>query len=286
MKLNGEILKQLSQYKLDGAEGFLSYYEGERKSRNKGRSQEFSDYRPYDLGDDIRMIDWNAYGRTDQYYVKLYEEERESRITIVLDHSGSMAFSEKQKEYAEMLVAMFAYVGLAAGDSVRLIVQKESGVYSETDFCKGIDKQHHFYQMMEGLEWRGEMDFESLTQKIRFARGITVWISDFLYESVEAAHRYLTLAKQHVIGVQLLTKETLSPDMHGAYEFENIESRDVLSMDVTPAVLRAYHAALCGHLEAVEHTMVASGGRYVLINVDEEDGAQVLAKLLLHRILR
>lgn len=286
MRLNDEIFKQLSHYKIDGAEGFLSNYEGERKSRQKGQSQEFSDFRPYYVGDDIRMIDWNAYARTDQYYVKMYEEERETRITIILDHSASMAISEGKQALAQTLVMIVAYVGLSAGDSVRLVTQDQTGHFSSSDYYKGVDKQHNIRQMLNRKAWQGVFDIKSIDRDVSFTKGITVIISDFLYEGVDLLHRHLKFSKQHVIALQVLTEETLEPDIHGPSELQNIESDDVLEINVTTAVMQAYKENLNAHLEAIEAIMASAGDRYVMLNANRDNGAQLLHKLLLHHVLR
>lgn len=286
MRLNDEIFKQLSHYKIDGSEGFLSNYEGERKSRQKGQSQEFSDFRPYYVGDDIRMIDWNAYARTDQHYVKMYEEERETRITIILDHSASMGIHGSKPEFAKTLVMIFAYVGLSAGDSVRLITQDTEGKFRSSDYYKGVDKQHRIRQILDRKTWQGVFDINAVNRDVTFTKGITILISDFLYEGVDCLHRHLKFSKQHVIALQVLTAETLEPDIQGPSALQNIESDDVLELNVTAEVMQTYKETLNAHLEAIEAIMASAGDRYVMLNANKDNGAQLLHKLLLHHVLR
>ena len=97
----------------------LSYNEGARRSSSKGRSAEFSGYREYIPGDDMRYVDWNAYARLDKLYIKEYMEEREGRVNIYLDTSRSMEFGEKLKStlMAELTEAI-SYVALSGRDSV------------------------------------------------------------------------------------------------------------------------------------------------------------------------
>ena len=272
MELNNEIFKRLSQYKIDGAQGFLSNYEGERKSRQKGQSQEFSDYRPYYAGDDIRLIDWNAYGRTDQYHIKLYEEERETRITILLDHSASMGISENKRGFTKTMVILLAYVGLSAGDSIRIVTQSESGKFIGTEYFKGVDKQHVIRQKLDDLKWEGAFSVDGVVKDITFAKGVTVVISDFLYEGYALLHGHLKFANQHIIGVQLLTQETLEPSFLGPHEFENVENGELLELDLTVSVLKAYHEKLNQHLEGVETLLTSNGDRYVFLDADDDKG--------------
>lgn len=284
--LTNEVYKQLSKYRIDGAEGFLSNYEGARKSRQKGQSQEFSDFRPYYPGDDIRLIDWNVYARTDQYYIKLYEEEREARITIILDHSGSMGQEEHKRKMAENLMLMLSYVGLASGDGVRVITQNKEGKFSASSFYKGIHQFHDFKHIISQLEWNGAMRYEELTKEINFSKGITIWISDFLYEGFERIHQQLKFHQQHVLVLQVLSNETLSPSYEGMLELVDVESNEMMEVHCTQATMDAYHERLNQYLEGIQQLTSKAGGRYLLVNVDTKSESHILQQLIMHKLLR
>jgi uncharacterized protein (DUF58 family) len=92
---------------------------GERRSRTLGRGVEFSDHRAYQVGDDWRYVDWSIYARLDRLFVKLFEEEEDTDVHLLVDASGSMAVGSPPKlEYAKRLAAALGYVGLAGGDRV------------------------------------------------------------------------------------------------------------------------------------------------------------------------
>ncbi len=284
--LNKAVLQQLMQYKIDGAEGFLSNYEGERKSRQKGQSQEFSDFRPYNPGDDIRLIDWNAYARTDQYYVKLYEEEREARITIVLDHSASMGLLEKKRKLSEELVLIISYVALAAGDSVRIITQGHESIFVETEYIKGLSQYYRVQQTLDKIEWVSEINFETLAKETSFTKGITVWISDLLFENFEGVHQHFRMMKQHVLALQVLSDETMDPEYEGMLELEDVESGALVEVHCTKRMMESYHEALKSHQDRIQHLLTGAGHRHVVLNVDSDEEKHVLQKLLVHNILR
>lgn len=283
--LNKAVLHQLMQYKIDGTEGFLSHYEGERKSRQKGQSQEFSDFRPYNPGDDIRLIDWNAYARTDQYYVKLYEEEREARITIVLDHSASVGYMEKKKSLSETLTMILSYVGLASGDSVRLVTY-DGRRFIATEYLKGLSQHHRIQQCLDQLKWSFEIPFSQLTKDIGFTKGVTLWISDFLFENFDKIHQNFRLYKQHVLGVQVLSNETLSPSYEGMLELEDSENKNTIEVHCNKEMMMTYHEALKKHQEGIRKLLMASGHRLVVLNVDADEEKHILQKLLVNNILR
>ena len=92
---------------------------GERKSIKRGHSLEFADYRNYSLGDDLRYLDWNVYGRLDKLFIKLFAEEEDLHVHILIDSSKSMEFGNPTKlDYAKKVSAALGYIGLANYDAV------------------------------------------------------------------------------------------------------------------------------------------------------------------------
>ena len=98
----------------------LGSRQGSHRSIRRGHGLEFSDFRPYSAGDDIRQIDWNVYGRTDRLYVREYREERDLNVVLLIDTSASMGYpvGENKFEFARRLALALGYIGLADGDSV------------------------------------------------------------------------------------------------------------------------------------------------------------------------
>ena len=120
--LTPELLRRLEQLQLLAARRAKSSARGERRSRARGQSVEFADYRNYVPGDDFRYIDWNLYGRLDRLFLKLYEEERELPVRIFLDASESMTFGEPRKfDFARQVAAAIGYVALSGFDRVSVI---------------------------------------------------------------------------------------------------------------------------------------------------------------------
>src|SRR5918911_301096 len=120
--LSPDLLRRLEQFQLLAARRAKSSAKGERRSRARGRSVEFADYRNYVAGDDFRYLDWNLYGRLDKLFLKLYEEERELPVRIFLDCSESMAFGTPAKFlFARQVAAAIGYVALCGFDRVSVI---------------------------------------------------------------------------------------------------------------------------------------------------------------------
>src|SRR3974390_2728214 len=120
--LTPELLRRLEQFQLLAARRAKSSARGERRSRARGQSVEFADYRNYVHGDDFRYLDWNLYGRLERLFLKLYEEERELPVRIFLDASESMTFGEPRKfDFALQVAAAVGYVALCGFDRVSVI---------------------------------------------------------------------------------------------------------------------------------------------------------------------
>src|SRR5690348_16959828 len=120
--LTPELLRRLEQFQLLAARRAKSSAKGERRSRARGQSVEFADYRNYVHGDDFRYLDWNLYGRLERLFLKLYEEERELPVRIFLDASESMTFGTPRKfDFARQIAAALGYVALCGFDRVSVI---------------------------------------------------------------------------------------------------------------------------------------------------------------------
>ena len=116
------LFRRLEQFQLLAARRAKSSARGERRSRARGQSVEFADYRNYVHGDDFRYLDWNLYGRLERLFLKLYEEERELPVRIFLDASESMTFGEPRKfDFARQVAAAIGYVALCGFDRVSVI---------------------------------------------------------------------------------------------------------------------------------------------------------------------
>ena len=120
--LTPELLRRLQQIQLLAARRAKSSAKGERRSKARGQSVEFADYRNYVAGDDLRYLDWNLFGRLEKLFLKLYEEERELPVRIFLDCSESMGFGEPRKfDFARQVAAAMGYVALCGFDRVTIV---------------------------------------------------------------------------------------------------------------------------------------------------------------------
>src|SRR5881296_172650 len=119
--LSPEFIAKLEQLELMSRKIFVGRMKGERRSKRRGQSVEFADYRNYVVGDDLRFLDWNIYGRLDKLFLKLFLEEEDLHFYTLLDTSLSMDFGEPTKlHYGKQVSAALAFVGLVNHDRVVL----------------------------------------------------------------------------------------------------------------------------------------------------------------------
>src|SRR5258705_8124982 len=117
--LDPQFLAQLEQLELVSRKIFLGRMKGERRSKKKGQSVEFADYRNYVVGDDLRFLDWNLYARLDKLFIRLFMEEEDLHFYVLIDNSLSMDFGTPSKlHYAKQVAAALGFIGLVNLDRV------------------------------------------------------------------------------------------------------------------------------------------------------------------------
>lgn len=239
---------------------------GNRKSGAKGSSLEFSDFREYILGDDLRRIDWNAYGRTDKLLVKLFIEEKEGLFKIFIDGSTSMDFGKAHKgDYAGRLSAALIYIILNQLDRVKLITSDESGIFSSAAMT-GRQSFKRFLSQLERAGYTKNYDLWNVIKNEPFhSEGVTILFSDFyIQQDIEDVLKFLIYRKQKVLLVHVLSGEELVPDMEGTLRL--IDSEDDSTARVTMAgdLLRQYDHTLHSFISHCEAMAAKYGAAYVL----------------------
>ena len=250
-------------------------WKGLHRSPYRGFSVEFSEYRQYTQGDDLRHLDWKALARTDREYLKVYEEESNLRCTILLDASRSMAFasgSVTKFNYARTLVATLAYFLRQQRDMVGL-ARFSAGV---EDFIEPRWRPGHFRRLLTKLEaepTNPATDFrlalETVAQLCR-RRGLIVVFSDFLASPEPWATDLARLAAAgHDLRiVQILDPAEISLDFGKAAFWEDVESGQLLYVD--PAVAAAaYKIRFQERREAVRLACEQAGASYQSVSTDQ-----------------
>lgn len=219
---------------------------GERKSSAKGSSVEFSDFREYMLGDDIRRIDWNAYGRMDRLFVKLFMEEKEGVFHVLSDCSKSMDFGQLNKSVtARRIGAAFSYMVLHNMDRLYLGSIHDKNV-NISNALTGQQSFHEVLNIMEEYSYEGETHLTEAIKKMPFhGKGMTVIVSDF-YEpdGIEELMKYLTYQKQEVILIQVLAGEEIKIEAEGTVKMIDSETNEEEKVTISTKVLKEYQNKL------------------------------------------
>lgn len=154
--------------------------QGGRKSKAKGVSVEFSDYREYAPGDDFRRIDWNAYGRFDKFFIKVFMEEREGVFNFFIDKSKSMDYGKNnKKDTALKIVAALSYIALNNLDRVNISTIND-GTIENLKVGTGNRGFQKILRDLESINFDGTTDLsKSIKKRPLNLRGISIIVSDF-----------------------------------------------------------------------------------------------------------
>ena len=250
--LTPELLRRLEQFQLLAARRSKSSAKGERRSKARGQSVEFADFRSYVAGDDFRHLDWNLYGRLDKLFLKLYEEERELPVRIFLDASESMTFGTPPKfDFARQVAAAVGYVALCGFDRVSLHIfpepdpaapnvdaaalSAEMAARGGLRSVRGRKSSLQFFQNIAQLTARGSADLnEGLRRGALSSRqtGVAVVLSDFLDPAgYEAGLNALIGRGFQVNAIQILAPEELNPGTYG--DLRLVDSETGVMQEVT-----------------------------------------------------
>ena len=243
---------------------------GQRRARRAGGAVEFSDFRSYVAGDDIRRVDWNAYARLDRLIVRLYAGDEDLTLTIWIDTSASMGFGDPAKlDAARRLSAALAYVALRGGDRVQTASFADA-VDWRTQRLRGRSGVEQLWQALPARRCDGHTDFAALARDaVRGAPGIGVVVSDFLSDSgLELALAALRAARQEPVLLRVLAPEELRPQLSGDLELVDVETGARVDVTVTPAVVREYRRSLEERSAALRRV----ARRFEALLIDVESG--------------
>lgn len=274
MMLDAAFFDRLSRLRLAMGHRTSMNLAGNRKSTQKGSSMEFSDFREYMPGDDIRRIDWNAYGRLDRLYVKEYMEEKEAVVSILIDTSASMEYgAEKKSELACKLAAAFSYMGLNNMDRVVLYDMRRMHLPFVAEGGKRA--------LPRLADWLEQRSFEGTADIARAALelpvkgpGVTILVSDFLQEAfldqeqetLRRLLRFLNYRKQKTVLLHVLAGEELSVELTGTRNLIDMEDQSTLRLTLDAGSIRTYERALQEFLGRLRQECAKAGAFYAVCN--------------------
>ena len=245
LRFENEFLKKLEYLHVVSKRAFAGQNRADRLTPKRGRGLEFADHRPYTPGDDFRHIDWKAYKRLNRLLLRLFDEERDLPIYLMLDVSRSMAEPAKF-DLARRIAAALCYIGLVHLDKLT-ILPFGRGLGHESLAGRGKGRIFRIFELLERMEAAGPTDlresFKEFASRPR-QMGLTVIISDFLDPGgFEAGLKILRTIGHDVFVVHIASERDRDPGAWGEVRFVDVETGDLREVDVTPALTSAYAEA-------------------------------------------
>jgi uncharacterized protein (DUF58 family) len=279
LRFDNDFLKKLEYLHVVSKRALAGQNRADRLSPKRGRGLEFADHSPYAAGDDYRHIDWKAYKRLNRLLLRLFDEERDLSIYLMLDVSRSMAEPAKF-DMARRVAAALCYVGLVHLDRLT-IVPFGRGLGHESSPGRGKGRIFRVFDTLEALEASGPTDlresckaFASRPRQL----GLVVIISDFLEsrsslpeaavgsrtgapeknpraqaDGVETGLKILRTLGHDVFVVHVTSERDRDPGVFGIVRFVDAETGEVREVEVTPRLAAAYVEASKAHGTALEH---------------------------------
>lgn len=265
-------IKDLSLAAKTVIDGFMN---GINRSNIKGQGMEFSQYRSYQAGDDLRWLDWKMYARSDRYYIRESEMETNISVRLLLDASASMNHEDsgfKKIDYARYLAAALAYLANLQSDAVGLYLFRDGDL---TSLAAKQDFQHlsRLFYHLENLEAAGKFTSDSHLNDIYTRsrkRELLIFITDFYEQNGEITKLLDTLIalKNEVVVFHLIGRNELEMDFKGYTSLQDLETGESVEFDSNSAE-KNYREKLENYLAGVRSKMLDRNISYRLIPTDQ-----------------
>jgi uncharacterized protein (DUF58 family) len=246
--LSPEFLHRLEQLELVTRKIFSGKMKGDKLSRRKGQSVEFADYRQYAVGDDLRFLDWNLYARLDRLFLRLFLEEEDLHVHLLIDQSRSMDFGSPGKlQFAKQVAAALGFIGLTNLDRVG-VEAFDDGIRQRLTGLRGRRSLWRLLDFLDKLEPTGPGDLARSLRQFSLrcpGKGIAIVLSDFMDKNgFEEALRYLVARQLDIYVIHVLAPEEVDPGVAGDLKLVDSEDGDVAEITVSRPLLERYRKNL------------------------------------------
>jgi uncharacterized protein (DUF58 family) len=266
--LTPDFLRKIEQLSLVAKRVFPGRLRGERRSTKRGSSVEFADYRNYSTGDDFRRVDWNVYARLEKLFLKLFVEEEDLHVYILLDASQSMDFGSPRKLlYAKRIAAALSYIALSNLDRVGITALNGTSITNLSP-KRGKPAAFGVFEYLRSIEPSGSTDLAASLREfsLRTANpGLAIVISDFFDPDYQKGLNTLISRKFEVTLVHLLDQDELTPPLVGDLLLIDSETEARREVTITQTLLRKYQERLAEFLGGIEAYCLRYGCNYVRV---------------------
>jgi len=265
--LDPSFMARLDQLDVMSRKLLAGKMKGERRSKRRGQSVEFADYRNYVIGDDLRFIDWNVYARLERLFLKLFLEEEDLSLYVLLDVSKSCDFGNPNKaRYIKKVAAALGYIGLVNYNRVTLAAMADN-IVAETGGLRGRRRVSQMIDFVDKLQPTGASNLAEACKKFALShrhKGVCVVLSDFFDKGgYENGLRYVAGGKYDLFAVQCLAPQEIEPDLQGDLKLRDIEDDDMAEVSITQPLLKQYKANLNAYCLALKDYVTRRGGTYL-----------------------
>ena len=250
---------------------------GLRRSRALGSSVEFSDFREYSIGDDVRRIDWNAYARFERLFLKLFMEEQEQRVHLILDASASMGFGKW--EPARQMIEMLGYLCLCGGDRVT-VYAVSNGAERHSRPLQGRQSYPALAEFIENVHPEGKTALYEGVSNIALPAGRGVLVSDLLDEGgYQRALQSLLYRKQETSVLQLFSRAEWEPQLEDVVELCDSETDAKMILSAGFETIKRYQDTARAYVEEIDAFCRKYGMTHVFLLPEEPFEERMLREL-------
>jgi uncharacterized protein (DUF58 family) len=265
--LDPSFMARLDQLDLISRKILAGKMKGERRSKRRGQSVEFADYRNYVIGDDLRFIDWNVYARLDRLFLKLFLEEEDLALYVLIDMSKSVDYGNPSKSlYIKQVAAALGYIGLVNYNRV-VIAAMADNIVAETGALRGRRRVAQMIDFISKLEPAGPSHFANACKRFALShrqKGVRVVLSDFYDKGgYENGLRYVAGGKYDLFCVQTLSPQEIEPDLQGDLKLRDMEDDDTAEVSITQPLIKQYKANLNAYCLSLKDYITRRGGTYL-----------------------
>ncbi len=284
---DASFLSSLDKLNILARKIFRGKLRGEKRSRKIGQSVEFHDFRQYLPGDDIRRIDWNLYARLEKYFIKLFVEEEDVTIYLLIDCSKSMSHGHPNKfNYARRFAAALSYIALSNKERVQVAVF-DSELNRIERPLRGKSRYKRLFDVISGIKLGGTTSLVKAISQFTAQKtvpGIVVILSDFLFPNPTQALSGLVGRGNQVTLIQVLSPNEIKPNLAGDLELVDAETGKSIEVSMGAGVMRKYQKNLDILKTDLKNWAMKTSSDYVFLSTDE-DLSNVLFKKIRHSVL-
>ncbi|MFO7624105.1 MAG: DUF58 domain-containing protein [Anaerolineales bacterium] len=285
-------LRKLERIAILSKRAMAGQLQGERRSSKRGQSVEFADFRPYSVGDDFRRIDWNAYARLERFFIKLFVEEEDLTVHLLVDTSRSMDWGQPNKfTYAVRSAGALGYIALHGLDRVTItalgVYQNGNGGY----FSPHRGKQNAFalFSFLQGLTADGQAQLGYALQAYAAGAprpGPLLLLSDLMEDGWANGLTALAARGFDVSVLHILSPDEINPDLTGDLKLLDSETKAAVEITGEYDLVKRYRKGLADWQEELRRFCGARGMQYAPIETSIPIEELLFARLRKHGILR